>query len=221
MAANPSGTQETGAEQGDPSKPKSGQETPSCTPNDSEIDSKNCELNMEELYLCDSKTEETTLASSPCVSDSLHPHMNTEFLKKAEENFLQAKLLSLNLSKEDIDFILEQGDKFIEKPPLLLARKLGIDVDTAKLTIEALKSFKSEKQASYISEDDKMLIEDCLKDNPEFSTPDDIALLTDLPLQIVTLYLQNKLLDDKQKDDTIKKVNIGISVQEIVLLCHT
>ena len=105
-------------------------------------------------------------------------------------DLLQAKLLSLNLSKEDINFILEKGDIFLRKPPLLLARKFGIDVDTAKLTIEALKS-------CYISEDDKMRIEVCLKDNPEFPTPDDIALLTDLPLQTVTLYLQNKPLDDK------------------------
>ena len=128
-------------------------------------------------------------------------------------DLLQAKLISLNLSKEDIDFILEQGDNFLEKPPLLLASKLGIDVDTAKLTIEALKSFKSEKPASYISEDDKKRIEVCLKDKPEFSTVEAIAQFTDLPLQTVTLYLQNKL---KQK-----KVNIGISVQEIVPLGHT
>ena len=190
--------------------PESGQENRLCVPNVSDTDSKTC--------ASDSKTGEYDVISSPHLSDSLHPHINTEFPKKSEENLLQAKLLSLNLSKEDINFVLEQGDKFLEKPPLLLARKLGIDVDTAKLTIEALKSFKSEKPASYISEDDQMLIEDCLRDNPEFSTPEDIILLTDLPLQTVTWYLQNKPLDDKQKNDIKKKVNIGISVQEIGLL---
>ena len=55
-----SGTPETGAEQRDP---KSGQETPSNSPNVSDFDSKTCasDLNVEELYLSDSKTEETTL----------------------------------------------------------------------------------------------------------------------------------------------------------------
>ena len=55
VTRDPGGTPKTGAEQRDP---KSGQETSS---NVSDFDSKLVPLNVEELYLSDSKTEETTL----------------------------------------------------------------------------------------------------------------------------------------------------------------
>ena len=196
---------------------ESGQEG-SCDYDNSDNDS------IMESKFIDPNPEENNLASSTHISDStslLPDEACAEYPEKAEENLLQGKLLSLNLSKEDINFLLEHGDKFLEKPPLLLARKLGIvDVEKAKTIIEALKSFKSEKTTNYISEDDQMLIEDCLKNNPEFSTPEDIVLLTDLPLQTIILYLQNRPLDDRQKADIKKKVNIGNSVKEIAAILN-
>ena len=138
--------------------------------------------------------------------------------ERGEENILQDKLLSLNLNKEDINFLLEQGDKFLQRPPLLLARKLNIHVDKAKATIEALKCFKSERTMNYISEDDRLLIESCLSENPEFSTPEDISLLSEIPLEVVTYYLRNRPLDNIQKADIKERVDIGNSVQEIAIL---
>ena len=190
---------------------KSGQES-SCHSDDSDDDS------TIESKFSDPKPEENKLVSSTHISDStslLSDEASTEFPEKAEENLLQGKLLSLNLSKEDINLLLEHGDKYLEKPPLLLARKLNVHVDKAKVAIEALKSFKSKKPTNYISEDDRILIEDCLKDNPEFSTPEDIVLLTDLPLQTVILYLQNRPLDDRQKADIKERVNTGTSIHDI------
>ena len=148
------------------------------------------------------------------------PNANTptgKFLEKGERKVLQSKLLSLNLSRENIRFILEQGDRFLEEP-LLLATKLKIEPDIAKASIEALKCFKSEKPTNHISEHDRMLIENCLRENPQYSAPKDIAVLTDIRLQTVASYLQDRPLDDKQKIDIKKKVNIGISVQEIAIL---
>ena len=139
------------------------------------------------------------------------------FLVKGEKHVLQSELLSLNLSREDINFILEQGDRFLEEP-LLLATKLKIDPDTAKASIEALKCFKSQKPTNHILEHDRMLIEDCLRENPQYSAPKDIALLTDIRLQTVASYLQDRPLDDKQKIDIKKKVDINISVREIAVL---
>ena len=206
----PDGTLESGMEQRD---------------DDCDNDSKTFTSNLTimESKLSDPKPEENKLASSPHISDSTSlpsDEASTEFPKKAEENLLQGKLLSLSLSKEDINFLLEHGDKYLEKPPLLLARELNIHVDKAKTIIEALKSLKSEKTTNYISEDDRMQIEDCLKDNPEFSTPEDIALLTDLPLQTVILYLQNRPLDDRQKADIKKKLDIGNSVKDIAAILN-
>ena len=227
----------------DPNEPENGQEDPLCNPGDSatlsetggseenpssdyviidepKSEQKDCSSNLriEESYLCD---EEKKLVDSPHVSDSsslLSHETNIEHLDKAEENLLQGKLLSLNLSREDIHFILEQGDKFLERPPLLLAKKLGIDPITAKATIEALKSFKNEKTTNHISQDDRISIEDCLRENPEFTTPGDIALLTDIPIEVITKYLQYRPLDGNQKTEIKKKVNIGNSVDEIAVL---
>ena len=227
----------------DPNEPENGQEDPLCNPGDSatlsetggseenpssdyviidepKSEQKDCSSNLriEESYLCD---EEKKFADSPHVSDSsslLSHETNIEHLDKAEENLLQGKLLSLNLSRENIDFLLEQGDKFLEKPPLLLARKLNIHVDKAKASIEALKCFKSANKTNKtnnISEADRILIEDCLRENPEFSTPDDIVLLIDIPIEVVTLYFQTRPLDEKQKADIKERVDTGTSIKDI------
>ena len=193
-------------------EPKSRQKDRSHDPNVNDNDSNTCASILSK--------DELTLASSPYVSDSssMIPHeTNIKFLEKGEENLLQGKLLSLNLSREDIHFILEQGDKFLERPHLL-ATKLKIDLDTAKASIEALKCFKCEKPTNHISQHDRMLIEDCLRENPQYSTAEDIALLTDVPLQMVASYLQDRPLDDKQKTEIKEKVDIGNSVQEIAIL---
>ena len=193
-------------------EPKSRQKDRSHDPNVSDNDSNTCASILSK--------DELTLPNSPCVSDSssmIPRETNIKFLEKGEENLLQGKLLSLNLSREDIHFILEQGDKFLERPHLL-ATKLKIDPDTAKASIEALKCFKCEKPTNHISQHDRMLIEDCLRENPQYSTPEDISLLTDVPLQMVASYLQDRPLDDKQKTDIKEKVDIGNSVREIAIL---
>ena len=193
-------------------EPKSRQKDRSHDPNVNDNDSNSCASILSK--------DELTLASSPYVSDSssmIPRETNTKFLEKGEENLLQGKLLSLNLSGEDIHFILEQGDKFLERP-LLLATRLKINPDIAKASIEALKCFKCEKPTDHISEHDRVLIEECLKENPQYSTPEDISLLTDVPLQTVALYLQDRPLNDKQKTDIKKKVDIGNSVREIAIL---
>ena len=57
-----------------------------------------------------------------------------------------------------------------------------------------------------------------MKENPEFTTPGDIALLTDIPIEVITKYLQYRPLDCNQKTEIKKKVNIGNSVDEIAVL---
>ena len=206
-------------------KPKSGKQSPSSDPGDSATLSETCisSSNSGDFNIIDSNTEGNMLTETshaPVCSHSipLHETETNQKPERGEENILQGKLFSLNLSKEDVNFLLEQGDKFLQRSPLLLARKLNIHVDKAKLTIEVLKCFKSEKTTNSISEDDRTQIENCLSENPEFSTPEDISLLSEIPLEVVTLYLQNRPLDDKQKTDIKKKVDIGNSVQEIAIL---
>ena len=91
----------------------------SCDHDGSGTEAKNCvnNPNSDNLHLNNPRNEEDKL---PCSSD-----------KVEVKNVLQDKFLSLNLSEQNINFILEQGDKFLEQPPLLLARKLNMDVDNA------------------------------------------------------------------------------------------
>ena len=206
-------------------KPKSGKESASSDPGDSATLSETCMSNPNsgDFNIIDSNTEGNMLTETShahVCSDSipLHETETNQKYERGEENILQGKLLSLNLSKEDVNFLLEQGDKFLQRPPLLLARKLNIHEDKAKLTIEALNCFKSEKTTNSISEDDRTQIENCLSENPEFSTPEDISLLSEIPLEVVTSYLRNRPLDNRQKADIKERVDIGNSVQEIAIL---
>ncbi|KAI6650323.1 Formin-like protein [Oopsacas minuta] len=137
--------------------------------------------------------------------------------EQGEENLLRDKFLRLNLDQEEIELLIEQGDRFVERPPLLLARRLNIHVDKAKLIIVALKDFKNQEQVKNISKGDIDKIEECLKD-PEFSTPEDISLISGIDLRIIVRYLQNKPLDDKQKTEIREKYNTGCSMNDIVMI---
>ena len=131
-----------------------------------------------------------------------------------KDNALQNKLLSLDLKQGEIEFILEQGEKFMERPAVLAA-KLKVSQDKAKLAIEALKTFKKQQTILSISQCDISKIEQTMTENPQFDNTVDIALLCDIDEDIVSAYLKSKPLNDRQKAVIGGKVNVGYSIGDI------
>ena len=57
----------------------------------------------------------------------------------AKDNELQSNLSSIGLKQCDIDFILDQGENFLDKP-VILSKKLKVSQEKAKVIISALKN---------------------------------------------------------------------------------
>ena len=132
-----------------------------------------------------------------------------------KDNALQIKLISLGLEQDEVEYILEKGEKFIEKPAML-AVKLKVSQDKAKLAIEALKSFKKQQATITISQSEIGKIEKSLTENPQFDSREEIALLCDIDESIVSAYLEVKPLNERQKVAIEEKVNGGCSIGDIV-----
>ena len=141
----------------------------------------------------------------------------------SKDNVLQDSLLSIGLSQGAIEFIVEHGEKFIEKPVAVLAAKLKVPKEKAKLVIETLKSYKQQQQqqqqqSSPISQHDIEVIEACLNENPEVDDPEDIALICELEIATVRAYFESLPLNDDQKAAIQDKLNVGNSISDIANL---
>ena len=127
---------------------------------------------------------------------------------------LQSILSSFGLKQSDIDFIIEQGEKYLEKP-IILAKKLKIQQEKAKKIISALKDYK-QKPVFTLTQVEIKKIENCLKENPEVDCQEDIALLCNIDEAVVSAYFELKPLNDAQKQAIKEKFNAGYKVTDIV-----
>ena len=132
----------------------------------------------------------------------------------ANDNEIQSTLASIGLKQPDIDYILDKGEKYLEKPSIL-AKKLKISLDEANLIISALKDYK-QKPVITLTPDDCKRIEECLKEHPGIDSPEDISLLCDIDESIITAYFESKPLTESQKEAIREKYNDGYKVVDIV-----
>ena len=131
---------------------------------------------------------------------------------------LHGKLLCLKLSEQDIEFIIEQGKKFVGKPQFL-AKKRNILLNTAKSALEIITS-TTVKPAIGISKAQIETIDSFLKEYPESENLEDIVLMCEIEEEIVAEYLERKPLNDNQKKIIREKYNTGCSVDDIANIAN-
>ena len=134
-------------------------------------------------------------------------------IAKEGDNVLYEGLASLGMNEEDIEFILEQRYKLNKNSSKIFKKRLNISLEKATSVIELLES-SSQVKSSRISEEEIAKIEECLRDDPEFSE-EDIATYCNINTSVVSTYLQGIPLSEKQKDDIKEKVVTGNSICEI------
>ena len=122
---------------------------------------------------------------------------------------VKGKLLCLELSEQDIELIIEQGNKFVRKPQFL-AKKRNISLNTAKSALEIITS-RTVKPAIEISKAQIKSIDSFLKEYPESENIEDIVLMCEIEEEIVAAYLEKKPLNDNQKKIIREKYNTGCS----------
>ena len=132
----------------------------------------------------------------------------------ATDNELQSTLSSIGCKQPHIDFILQQGERYLEKP-LILAKKLKVSQNFANILISALKDYKR-KPAFTLSSEYINKIEICLNENPDIDSQEDIALLCDIEEALVSAYFESKPLNEVQKNAIREKYNVGYNVADIV-----
>ena len=126
---------------------------------------------------------------------------------------LLSQLYSIGLEHDQIDYIVENKEKFIDRP-VLLSRKLKISEDSAISVSKILKS-KEEDQVNRISEEIQKIIEKCLEENPDFTSVEDIALLCEIDESLVALYVESRPINEQQMYVIKTKYNAGYRVTEI------
>ena len=131
----------------------------------------------------------------------------------SDSDTLQGKLSVLKLCKQDIEFIIEQGNKFVGKPQFL-AKKRNIPLDTAVSALEILTS-TTVKPTIEISKAQIQSIDSFLREYPESENLEDIVLMCEIEEEIVAAYLEKKPLNDNQKANIQEKYNAGYSVDDI------
>ena len=174
----------------------------------------------ETLFPAEDGTSSVTSIPSQCCEENFDTSIDGPLSMSdgSKDNALQNDLLSLGLKQEDIEFIFENGDKFLEKQALL-AKKLRISLTTAKSAIETYKSFKQESTSeTNLTQDIVIKIEDCMKENPEFDSAEDIAILCEIDETLVAAYFESKPLNDTQKADIKEKLNAGYPIDDIAII---
>ena len=126
---------------------------------------------------------------------------------------LQSKLTSLELSVNNIDYIINHGKNFVGKPELL-AKKLKIPKEKAISALEAITS-PTLKPVIKVTQAQSEIIDSFLKDNP-CSEINLIVLVCEIEEDIVAAHLGNRPLNDKQIATIKEKYNTGCSIEDIV-----
>ena len=191
------------------------QSIPSCPSTEAtNLQSHSHESKDQSIPSCPS-TEDTNLQSHSHESkDQSIPNCPSVASPTADDNKLQFTLSSIGLNQSDIDFIFEQGEKYLEKP-VILAKKLKVPQGKAQKIISALKDYK-QKPVIILTPVDVEKIEKCLEENPEIDTQEDIALLCDIDEALVSAYFESKPLNEIQEGAIKEKLNAGYKVTDIV-----
>ena len=130
-----------------------------------------------------------------------------DIVKSKVINEVIEKLISLGFDNKEIEFICENGERYLRYPKVL-AKKLIISDERAENALQILKSSKR----TAIKRDDVKKIENCLRDNPEFESKEEIALMCEISEELVAEYLDSKPLAEKQKDRIKELFNNGCPV---------
>ena len=125
----------------------------------------------------------------------------------------QAAFLDLGLKQESVEFIIENGKKYLEKP-LILSKKLKISQDIAIKSLNILKS-STVTTSLELTQEDKKNIDKCLSENPDVDSHEDIALLCEIDEEIVLKYFELKPLTQNQKNLIKENFDKNISVENI------
>ena len=129
-----------------------------------------------------------------------------------KNNFLQDELRKLGLRKDDIDYVISQGKRFIEKPQIL-AKKLNVSIEISKSSLKLLKSSLSEFD-KLLTREEFLTIEKCIEEYPEYDA-EDIALMCDIEEALVTKYLLSLPLTPIQKSKVAEMFQSNHSTSDI------
>ena len=128
-------------------------------------------------------------------------------------NILLSQLYSIGLEHDQIDYIVENKEKFIDRPGLL-SRKLKISEGSAISVLDILKT-EEQDQVDIISKEIQETIEKCIEENPDFTSIEDIAILCDINESVDNLYFESKPMNEQQIYVIKTKYNAGYHVAEI------
>ncbi|KAI6649411.1 hypothetical protein LOD99_11776 [Oopsacas minuta] len=131
----------------------------------------------------------------------------------SEVNILQEQLDKLGLLQEHIEYIIENGEKLMNKP-LILSKKLKITIKIAEKALGILKMYK-QTSTSKVSPEIISKIQDCLKENPEIENHEDISILCDIEEALISEYFRTQPLTEKQKFSIKEKYNAGYPISDI------
>ena len=131
----------------------------------------------------------------------------------SSENQLQSALSSLGLTQIQIDFVVNQGEKFLDKP-LILSLKFDISDETAIRALAALKSYKQETFGQ-IPQAVITTIDNCVKEHPKLDI-EEVSLICGIEETIVSTYFDRIPLTEAQKAAITEKFNVGCDVAVIV-----
>ena len=136
-----------------------------------------------------------------------------KFSQSMGSNVMRDQLYGANLEHDQIDYIIENKEKFIGRPRLL-SIKFKITEDNATSVLEILKHFE-QNQVEKVSQEHQRAIEKCLEENPDFDGTADIVILCNIDESIVSLYFESKPFSEKQKSVIKTKYNAGYRVGDI------
>ena len=107
------------------------------------------------------------------------------------ETDLKTRLQDLNfeISDKNIHFLLENGEKCMDNPKILVMR-LGISKEYADVVVEVLRKFT--EIPIRVTEEDAKTIEECLREDPSMDNPTHLSLALGIPEKVVATYLASK-----------------------------
>ena len=128
------------------------------------------------------------------------------------DSVLEDKLKKLGLSEKDIEYVLSQGKKFLEKPHLL-AKKLNVCIEISESALNLLKLSLSEPEIS-LTREEIQKIEKYMKETPDCDAQE-IALMCDIEEALVAKYLLSLPLTPDQKARVSELFQSNCSTRDI------
>ena len=97
--------------------------------------------------------------------------------------------LNFGISDENIQFLVNDGEKFIDKPNIL-EKRLGISKEYVDVIVEVLR--KATETPVIITNEDARRIDQSLQEDPSMNTPFELSSALDIDKKVVTAYLAIK-----------------------------